>query len=62
MRGWKQTMLVLLVAVGATLSCVPVIAQEAGTQFIGILATGSGRTAPTAPHSSVLSRLSEPGQ
>jgi len=37
MRGWKQTMLVLLAAAGATLSCVPVIAQEAGTQFVGIL-------------------------
>jgi branched-chain amino acid transport system substrate-binding protein len=37
MQGWKRTMLVLLAAAGTALSCVPVVAQEAGTQFIGIL-------------------------
>jgi len=37
MRGWKKTWLALLAAAGTALTCMPAVAQEAGTQFVGIL-------------------------
>jgi len=37
MRGWKTRLLLLLAAAGAAAACLPASAQQAGTQFVGIL-------------------------